>query len=85
MCSNLNIPEMELAKYTIQGGIEIDRYESLTWGLLDESKGGPPPKYPYGDLYKRTFPLACISVFSVINGYAVFQGLPEAILNYMPF
>lgn len=37
---------MELAQYTIQDGLEIDRYESLTLGLLDESKGSLPPKYP---------------------------------------
>lgn len=34
---------------------------------------------------KRTLPSACISVFSVISGYAVYESLPEAILNYLAF
>lgn len=45
MCNNLDSSEMELAQYTLQDGIEVARYESLTLGLLDESKGSPP-KYP---------------------------------------
>lgn len=46
MCNNWNIPEMELAQYTIQDGIEVDGYESLTLGLLGVPNGGPPPKHP---------------------------------------
>lgn len=33
-------------EYTIQDGTEVDRYESLNLGLLDESKGSPAPKHP---------------------------------------
>lgn len=67
MCNNWNIPEMELAQYTIQDGTEVDRYESLTLGLLDDQKGILLLNILTRDLYKRTFASACISVFFVIN------------------